>query len=227
MTQEVLNCLQGERNEEINPSGLRPPPLTQGRLDAEGMETCAQTESATSSAPAGQLPLKGKAKSAGIERAEQTEVDTSSAPAGQLLLREKSAEQSRTESRDGVRLPDVRMLREHLALLQEQAAQIPGFDLKDALRDPAFVRLTAPCVGVSVADALYALHREELEHRRAEEGRELLARAAAASAGRPREGGGSGAALIAADYRSLSRAEQLTIKQRILEASARGEKLYP
>ena len=101
-------------------------------------------------------------------------------------------------------------------------------NFSDALRDPAFVRLTAPGVGVSVADAWYALHREESERRSAEENRVLLARAAAASVRRPREGGGSGgAALIASDYRSLPRQEQLRVKQRIFEAAARGEKLYP
>ena len=199
MTQEVLNCLQEERNGE--------PPLRPGE--------------------AGPPPLAGEAEAAAVESAAQEENDTSSAPAGHLPLKGKAAERSRTESRDGVRLPDVRMLREHLALLQEQAAQIPGFDLKEALRDPAFVRLTAPGVGVSVTDAWYALHRTELESRRAEEGRNLLARAAAASANRPREGGGTGAALIAADYRKLPRDAQLHIKQRILEASAKGEKLYP
>lgn len=119
-------------------------------------------------------------------------------------------------------------IRTHLGMLRAQAAELPGFDLEQALRDPAFVRLTAPGVGVPVRDAWYALHREETERRRAEENRAMLARAAAASARRPREGGGSGGtALIAADYRSLSRAEQLRVKKRIFEAGARGEKLYP
>ena len=112
--------------------------------------------------------------------------------------------------------------------LRSEAAALPGFVLEEALRDPAFVRLTAPGVGVSVADAWYALHREESERRSAEENRVLLARAAAASVRRPREGGGSGgAALIASDYRSLPRQEQLRVKRRIFEAAARGEKLYP
>ena len=201
MTQEVLNCLRGERSGENKPSGLMPPPLTQGRQESEDVETPAQEESAEEAlrpGEAGPTPLPGEA-----------------------------AEQSGTESREKAGVPDARMLREHLALLQEQAAQIPGFDLKEALQDPAFVRLTAPGVGVSVTDAWYALHRKELESRRAEEERNLLARAAAASANRPREGGGTGAALIAADYRKLPRDAQLHIKQRILEASARGEKIYP
>ena len=111
--------------------------------------------------------------------------------------------------------------------MEAQAAAIPGFDLTQALRDPDFVRLTAPGVGVPAADAWYALHREETERRREEENRRLLSQALAASARRPREGGHGSAALIAADYRSLSREEQLRVKKRIFEAGARGEKLYP
>ena len=206
MTREVLDCLQGEQSEEepLRPGQAGPAPLAG---EAEGTERETQTESNTTSAPAGQLPFQGKAEEP--SRAE------SSQGAG------------RRESRGGAFVPDARMLREHLDRLQEQAAQIPGFDLMEALQDPAFVRLTAPGVGVSAADAWYALHREENERRQTEESRKLLARAAAASAGRPREGGGTGAALIASDYRSLSRAERLHIKQRILEAGARGEKIYP
>ena len=56
-------------------------------------------------------------------------------------------------------------LRAHFARLCAEADALhradPGFDLDTALRDPAFVRLTAPDVGVPVADAWYALHRRE------------------------------------------------------------------
>lgn len=218
MTQEVLDCLREEQNEEINPSGLRPPPLTQGRPDAEGTDACAQTESAASSAPAGHLPLEGKADSGAVLAARRGEEENGAGKQPPMTPRREQT---------GEHVPDLRMLREHLALLREQAAQIPGFDLNAALRDPAFVRLTAPGVGVPAADAWYALHREEQERRRAEESRAILARAAAVNARRPREGGGTGAALIASDYRSLSRAEQLRVKKRIFEAGARGEKIYP
>ena len=56
-------------------------------------------------------------------------------------------------------------LRAHFARLCAEADALhradPDFDLDSALRDPAFVRLTAPDVGVPVADAWYALHRRE------------------------------------------------------------------
>lgn len=123
-------------------------------------------------------------------------------------------------------------LRAHLDALCAQAEalcrEVPDFDLDAALRDPDFLRLTAPGLGVPLRQAYFALHPEALERRGAAEAERQLARALAAGAARPREGGGrQGPSGFAADYRSLSRPEQLRFKQRILEAGARGEKLYP
>ena len=122
--------------------------------------------------------------------------------------------------------------RDHFASLLRQgealSAEFPAFDLAAALRDPAFLRLTAPAVGVGVREAWCALHPEALERRGAERARRELSRAAASGALRPREGGGLGAAaLTRCDYRALSRSEQQSLKRRILDAAARGEKLYP
>ena len=121
-------------------------------------------------------------------------------------------------------LPD---LRAHLAALAAEAASIPGFDLAAALRDPDFVRLTAPAVGVGVRRAWDALHGDQLRRAAAEESARLLAQSVAQGLARPREGGGQTGAPPALDYRSLSRGEQLRLKERIVAAAARGEKLYP
>ena len=80
--------------------------------------------------------------------------------------------------------------------------------------------------------AFYALNRPRLDElaaaRAAEASKALLARAVSGGAQRPREGGGSGAAaLLRNDYAALSRPRQLALKQRIREAAARGEKMYP
>lgn len=124
----------------------------------------------------------------------------------------------------------------HLRALHAQAEELkrdfPDFDLDAALHDPAFLRLTAPALGVGVREAFYALNRPRLDAlaaaRAAEESRALLARAVSGGAQRPREGGGSGAAaLLRSDYAALSRERQLALKQRIREAAARGEKMYP
>ena len=144
-------------------------------------------------------------------------------------IREERAREPSAEQR-------LRQAREHLDSLYAQAADLrrefPDFDLEAALGDADFVRLTAPGLGVDLRRAYYALNRSRLDERAARRGAEesgrLLTRALASGGSRPREGGGQQAAgLIAADYRHLSRSQQQDLKQRILEAAARGEKLYP
>ncbi len=122
--------------------------------------------------------------------------------------------------------PDSAFLREHFARLSADCAalarELPDFDPAAALRDPAFLRLTAPGLGVEARSAWLALHPETLQRRAAE----ALGRAIASGAARPREGG-RGGALPETDYRSLPRAEQQRLKQRIYDAAALGEKIYP
>ena len=89
------------------------------------------------------------------------------------------------------------------------------------------MRLTAPGVGVGVRRAWDALHGDQLRRAAAEESARLLAQSVAQGLARPREGGGQTGAPPALDYRSLSRGEQLRLKERIVAAAARGEKLYP
>ena len=126
--------------------------------------------------------------------------------------------------------------RAHFASLCAQAEalreELPDFDLGAALRDPAFLRLTAPALGVGVREAWAALHRGEIESRAArrgaEEAKRQLALAAASGSLRPREGGGLGAAArTRSDYRARAREAQQSLKRRILDAAARGEKVYP
>ena len=134
---------------------------------------------------------------------------------------------SRTSPQAGVAIrPPEAFLREHFARLSADCAalarELPDFDPAAALRDPAFLRLTAPGLGVEARSAWLALHPETLQRRAAE----ALGRAIASGAARPREGG-RGGALPETDYRSLPRAEQQRLKQRIYDAAALGEKIYP
>ena len=96
----------------------------------------------------GQAPISG-------ESAANPAADNPSAASRRLPLH-KGAESD---------APESPLLRAHFARLCAEADALhradPGFDLDSALRDPAFVRLTAPDVGVPVADAWYALHRRE------------------------------------------------------------------
>ena len=118
----------------------------------------------------------------------------------------------------------------HFRGMEEQAAHlrqtVPGFDLRQALRDPAFARLTAPG-GVGVEDAFFALHRGEMQtaamEAAARGAAEMLSRAIQAGARRPSENGAGAAAAPVFDYRKASREEREALKERI----RRGEKVYP
>lgn len=120
------------------------------------------------------------------------------------------------------------MLRAHFARLCAEADALhradPGFDLDSALRNPAFVRLTAPDVGVPVADAWYALHRREYAETLRRESLEQAAAAVASGSLRPREGGrASGGELLGTDPRRMTAAQRAELRDRI----KRGERVYP
>ena len=124
--------------------------------------------------------------------------------------------------------PSPPLLRAHLARLCAEADALhradPGFDLDSALRDPAFVRLTAPDVGVPVADAWYALHRREYAETLRRESLEQAAAAVASGSLRPREGGrASGGELLGTDPRHMTAAQRAELRDRI----KRGERVYP
>ena len=124
--------------------------------------------------------------------------------------------------------PESPLLRAHFARLCAEADALhradPGFDLDTALRDPAFVRLTAPDVGVPVADAWYALHRREYAETLRRESLEQAAAAVASGSLRPREGGrASGGELLGTDPRHMTAAQRAELRDRI----KRGERVYP
>ena len=123
-------------------------------------------------------------------------------------------------------LPPAPDLRAHFDALwaasEALAEEFDDFDPAAALHDPDFLRLTAPGLGVEPRRAWLALHPESLQRRTAD----ALRRSLASCAARPREGG-RGGALPETDYRSLSRAEQQRLKERIHRAAALGEKIYP
>ena len=94
------------------------------------------------------------------------------------------------------------------------------------MEDPEFLRLTAPHTGLTLADAYYALHREEIGAMAARRSLEALTRAVSYGGARPREiAGNMAASSITADPRSMSRDEREALKKRIYEAKAQGRKL--
>lgn len=121
----------------------------------------------------------------------------------------------------------------HLQELHRQAEALkgayPGLNLQEELKNPVFVRLTAPGVGLSVEDAYCAVHRRELQAAAMAAAQAQISQAIASGAMRPRENGLSyqAGAVSSFDYRSATREQREQLKKRIRQAAADGRKLYP
>jgi hypothetical protein len=93
--------------------------------------------------------------------------------------------------------------------------------------------MTSPNVGISVEDAYYAVHRNEIQTASmqiaAQKTAEKLSNAIQSGSRRPDESGVSSQApsVSTFDYRNASRDQREALKKRIRDAAARGEKLYP
>ena len=128
------------------------------------------------------------------------------------------------------------MQQHYQSLLQQGEAlkqKYPGFDLQQELKNPVFVRMTAPNVGIPVETAYYAVHRQEIEKAAlqvtAQKTAQNISNAIRSGSMRPVENGTSSAApsVTAFDYKHASKTEREALKKRIREAGARGEKIYP
>lgn len=129
-------------------------------------------------------------------------------------------------------------IQQHFISLERQGEELkklfPNFDLRTELQNPAFARMTAPGKGVmSVEDAYRAVHRQEIDAAAsqiiAQKTAEKISNAIQSGSRRPDESGASSQApsVSTFDYRSASKEQRDALKQRIREAAARGEKLYP
>ena len=185
-----------------------------------------------SSGPAGHLPPLGEgqdappAPSPGTPVGAEAPGDPHSAPPATTAT---SIPNSELHIPDPPASPDP--IRAHFdALCAQEAAlraDFPDFRLSAALQDPAFLRLTAPGLGIEPRQAWLALHPEALIRRAAEGTAAALARSLASGARRPREGGGSGGAALSLDPRRMPPADREALKRRIHDAAALGEKIYP
>lgn len=147
-----------------------------------------------------------------------------------------SREQARKEKEEQQTL-EQQKIQQHIQKLEQQGEAMkkvfPSFDLKKELQNPAFARMTAPSVGISVEDAYYAVHRNEIQTRSmqatAQKTVQNISNSIQAGRNRPTENGVSGQApsVTTFDYRNASREQREALKQRIRNAAARGEKLYP
>lgn len=123
-------------------------------------------------------------------------------------------------------------IQRHLEGMVRQSEQLkelyPNFDLQAELKNPAFVKLTAPGVGVDVRTAYEVVHRDEMRGAEmrfaAEKAAQRVSASVAANAKRPAENGvrGSSAAVNKSDPSKLTREDRAEIRRRV-EA---GEKIY-
>lgn len=141
------------------------------------------------------------------------------------------------QQREEARTLEQQKIQQHIQKLEQQGEELkktfPSFDLRTELQIPAFARMTSPNVGISVADAYYAIHRNEIQTAAmqvtARKTAQKISNAIQAGSRRPVENGtnGQAASVTTFDYRKASKEQREALKQRIREAKARGEKLYP
>ena len=144
-----------------------------------------------------------------------------------------TARQQREEARN---LEDQK-LRAHFTKLQQQGDAMkkvfPNFDLRTELQNPAFARMTSPNVGISVEDAYYAVHRNEIQaaamQATAQRTAQKISNSIQAGSRRPDEAGASGQApsVTTFDYSKASRDQREAFKKDLRARLARGEKVYP
>lgn len=128
-------------------------------------------------------------------------------------------------------------IQNHLSKLEQQGEVLkntfPNFDLRNELQNPVFARMTSPNVGLSVEDAYYAVHRNEIQTAAmqvtAQKTAQKIANSIQAGQRRPSENGISTQApsVNVFDYRNASREQRESLKREIRMAAARGEKVYP
>lgn len=136
-------------------------------------------------------------------------------------VQQREAEQNRQQAE----------IERHLQGLIKQGEELknmyPGFDLQAELQNPAFVRLTAPGVGVDVRTAYEVVHRDEMRGAEmqfaAQKSAQRIAASVQANGRRPAENGAQGgaAATNKSDPRSLSKEDRAEIRRRVRN----GEKI--
>ena len=137
------------------------------------------------------------------------------------------------QQREEARTLEEQKFQNHIMKLEQQGEALkqvfPNFDLRNELRNPVFARMTSPNVGISVEDAYYAIHRNEIQKASmqvtAQKVKQKISNSIQAGSRRPNENGTSGQApsVTTFDYARASREQREALKKRIRS----GEKIYP
>jgi hypothetical protein len=126
---------------------------------------------------------------------------------------------------------------EHFQKISQEAAmlnaKVPSFDLMKEMQNPRFAAMTGPGSLLSVEDAYFAIHRQELlnnaQQSAMQEAERKLASVRQKNAARPVENGASsqGASIGSVDYSKLSKEQKIAFKNNLREQMKRGAKVYP
>ena len=141
------------------------------------------------------------------------------------------------QQREQARTIEQQKFQQHIMRLEQQGEAMkkvfPNFDLRKELQNPAFARMTSPNVGISVEDAYYAVHRNEIQTAAmqvtAQKTAQKISNAIQAGSRRPNENGTSGQApsVTTFDYSKASPEQRKAFKQYIRSEAAQGRKVYP
>ena len=141
------------------------------------------------------------------------------------------------QQREEARTIERQKVENHFNSLRQQEkalkAKFPNFSLEEELKNSDFFRMTRPEVNVPVETAYYAVHKDEIQMASmqiaAQKTAEKISNSIQAGTMRPDENGirGQAASVTTFDYSRASKEQRNAIKNRIREAAARGEKIYP
>lgn len=153
-----------------------------------------------------------------------------------MRIDQQERDTARQEREKAITL-EQQKFQQHISRLEQQGEALkkvfPNFDLRTELQNPVFARMTSPNVGISVEDAYYAVHRNEIQRAAMQVTAQTVAKKISndiqAGSRRPNENGTSGQApsVTTFDYSKASPEQRAALKARIRQAAARGEKLYP
>lgn len=168
---------------------------------------------------------------AGDESQYEAEAMEKGIPADVVAKIHKLERMEAQKQREETERAEQSRIQQHLQKLVMQEAQLkqiyPTFDLQREMQNPAFVRLTAPDVGVDARTAYEVIHRDELRGQEmqfaAQQAAQRVSASVQANARRPAENGlgGSSGAVHKSDPTKLSREDRAEIKRRV----QRGEKI--
>lgn len=151
-------------------------------------------------------------------------------------LDQQERETARQQRQQAITL-EQQKFQQHIQSMEQQGEALkkvfPDFDLRKELQNPAFARMTAPNVGISVEDAYYAVHRNEIQTRAmqvtAQKTAQKLSNAIQSNSRRPQENGAGGQipSVTSFDYRAASPEQRRALKDHIRAEAAKGRKVYP